>query len=70
MLGYGSAKERRGNQNGSGGLWNSEKIIAMKVMITALWVIALMAFVFVFEGFLYAVLLAVALVCGWLLAKK
>ncbi len=42
----------------------------MKGMITALWVIALMAFVFVFEGFLYAVLLAVALVCGWLLAKK
>ena len=42
----------------------------MKAMITALWVIALMAFVFVFEGFLYAVLLAVALVCGWLLAKK
>lgn len=31
---------------------------------------AYMAFVFVFEGFLYAVLLAVALVCGWLLAKK
>lgn len=42
----------------------------MKGMITALWVIALMAFVFVFEGFLYAVLLAVALVCGWFAGKE
>ena len=33
------------------------------MVITALWVIALIAFVLVFEGFLYAVLLAVALVC-------
>lgn len=63
-------EKRRGNQNWAGSLWNSGKTIAMKMVITALWVIAIIAFVLVFEGFLYAVLLAVALVCGWLLAKK